>query len=399
MIDPARNARLEDRAVSPPRRFTPSTLRPRLGIAVAVTAMAGVLWLGARLAARHPQFLLGFNPEQDTVNGQPSPVKWQGSTVTWEMNCSVGSNVQVSAGSGCLIESPIKSAFEAWNTTPLSPGGPVITNLTINEGPQTALTDPDAGTSGIDCVNIVSFMASSAIRFPTGAIAFTTLATVFGSPPTHYPCTSNGTTTTKTCNQPACIADADVMFNPATDFSSVQPTPTNAYDIQSVATHEVGHLLGLDHSGIAHSVMYPFGDVGVGQQRSLSTDDILGIGFLYPGASFATATGALEGTVQLNGAGVFGAHVVAIDSATGNVVVDGLTDMQGNYTLDVPAPANYQVLAVPLAGPYSLANFGGWACGYTAQENSPPCCDPKADPTCTGKALQNPTNFTGTYLH
>jgi|GEM_PF-491244 len=399
MIDRTHNSKRETGAASQRRRSPVACLGSRLWTSAAVAAAAGILWLGARSATRHPQILLGFNPEQDTVNGQPSPVKWQGSSVTWEMNCSVGSNVQVGSGSGCLIESPIKLAFAVWNTTPLSPGGPVTTNLTINEGPQTNLSDPDTGTSGIDCVNIVSFMPSSAIRFPTGAIAFTTLATVFGSPPTHYQCTSNGTTTTKTCNQPACIADADVMFNPATDFSSVQPTPANAYDIQSVATHEVGHLLGLDHSGIAHSVMYPFGDVGVGQQRSLSTDDVMGVGFLYPGASFATATGALEGTVELNGSGIFGAHVLAIDSATGNVVVDGLTDMQGNYTLSVPAPANYNVLAVPLAGPYSLANFGGWACGYTAQENSPPCCDPKADPTCTGKALQNPTNFTGTYLH
>lgn len=361
--------------------------------------MVGILWLGARFATLHPQLLLGFNPEQDTVNGKPSAARWPGSSVTWEVNCTVGSNVQAGSGSGCLIESPIKASFTAWNTTPLSAGGPVITNLVINEGPQTTLTDPDTGVSGIDCINIVSFVPSSAIKFPTGAIAFTTLATDFGPPPTNYQCTSKGTTTTKTCNQPSCIVDADIMFNPADKFSTAQPTPANDFDIQSVATHEIGHLLGLDHSGIAHSVMYPFGDVGVGQQRSLSTDDIMGIGFLYPGASLATATGALEGTIELNGSGIFGAHVLAIDSSTGNVVVDGLTDLQGNYTLDVPAPANYNVLAVPLAGPYNLTNFGGWSCGYTAQENSPPCCDPKSDPTCTGKALQNPTNFTGTYLH
>ena len=33
--------------------------------------------------------------------------------------------------------------------------------------------------------------------------------------------------------------------------------------------------------------------------------------------------------------------VVAIDASTGNVVVDGLTDLQGNYTLDVPAPSGH----------------------------------------------------------
>src|SRR5579863_4319174 len=164
MIDRTHNSKRETGAASQRRRSPVACLGSRLWTSAAVAAAAGILWLGARSATRHPQILLGFNPEQDTVNGQPSPVKWQGSSVTWEMNCSVGSNVQVGSGSGCLIESPIKLAFAVWNTTPLSPGGPVTTNLTINEGPQTNLSDPDTGTSGIDCVNIVSFMP----RRPSG---------------------------------------------------------------------------------------------------------------------------------------------------------------------------------------------------------------------------------------
>jgi hypothetical protein len=99
----------------------------------------------------------------------------------------------------------------------------------------------------------------------------------------------------------------------------------------------------------------------------------------------------------LNSTAVFGAHVVAIDVSTGNVAVDGLTDLQGKYSMDVP-PGGYNVLAVPLTGVYDLTNFGGWACGYAStQENEPPCCEP-GTPMCTGTPLSSPTNFTGTYL-
>ncbi|OQV02944.1 hypothetical protein CLAIMM_08055 [Cladophialophora immunda] len=54
----------------------------------------------------------------------------------------------------------------------------------------------------------------------------------------------------------------------------------NAFDIETVALHEIGHCLGLFHSNVRGSVMYPF----VSDQftlRRLQQDDILGIGELY----------------------------------------------------------------------------------------------------------------------
>jgi predicted Zn-dependent protease len=47
-------------------------------------------------------------------------------------------------------------------------------------------------------------------------------------------------------------------------------------DIQSVATHEIGHALGLAHSAVVGSVMYPLYNDAVGS-RVLTTDDIAGI--------------------------------------------------------------------------------------------------------------------------
>lgn len=50
------------------------------------------------------------------------------------------------------------------------------------------------------------------------------------------------------------------------------------FDTETVALHEIGHLLGLEHSSVAGSIMSPF---YAGQRRVLSQDDISGIQALY----------------------------------------------------------------------------------------------------------------------
>ena len=139
--------------------------------------------------------------------------------------------------------------------------------------------------------------------------------------------------------------------------------------------------------------MFAFGDTGGIPNRSLSTDDILGIGSIYPSANFQSSTGALAGTITQGGTGIFGTHVVVTDASSGNVVADGLTNTDGTYSIFVP-PGQYNVVTLPLAGIYDITNYGGWACGYA--ENSPPCCDP-SDPACNGKQLIPLANYTGKF--
>ncbi len=52
-------------------------------------------------------------------------------------------------------------------------------------------------------------------------------------------------------------------------------------DIETIALHELGHVLGLDHSADAGAVMYPTVALGV-KRHSLSQDDIDGIRAMYP---------------------------------------------------------------------------------------------------------------------
>ncbi|XP_060215745.1 metalloendoproteinase 5-MMP [Lycium barbarum] len=54
----------------------------------------------------------------------------------------------------------------------------------------------------------------------------------------------------------------------------------SAVDLESVAVHEIGHLLGLDHSSENEAIMFPTLGAGV-RKVELSSDDIKGVQMLY----------------------------------------------------------------------------------------------------------------------
>jgi len=82
------------------------------------------------------------------------------------------------------------------------------------------------------------------------------------------------------------IADADIDFN-GVEFVWTTSLETPRVDVQSIATHEIGHVVGIDHSGNSDAVMwweyviYPNG-MGETRQRTLHDDDREAIAYLYP---------------------------------------------------------------------------------------------------------------------
>jgi predicted Zn-dependent protease len=54
---------------------------------------------------------------------------------------------------------------------------------------------------------------------------------------------------------------------------------SGAFDLQTVAVHEIGHNLGLEHSSVLEAIMFPY--ILSGATKGLHPDDIEGIRVLY----------------------------------------------------------------------------------------------------------------------
>ena len=76
------------------------------------------------------------------------------------------------------------------------------------------------------------------------------------------------------------ITDADVSFNLSYNYTTpAQGSCSNEIYLDSVLAHEVGHVIGLAHSGTTSALMYP--SVSYCSDKLVATDDINGRNALY----------------------------------------------------------------------------------------------------------------------
>ena len=82
------------------------------------------------------------------------------------------------------------------------------------------------------------------------------------------------------------MTDADIVFNNNVNFGTHAEAAAggcvNLFDIEGVATHEQGHLVGLDHPPVYDATMYYAIGPCDATKVTLEESDINGVTFIYP---------------------------------------------------------------------------------------------------------------------
>lgn len=243
-----------------------------------------------------------------------------------------------------LVIGAVDDSFRAW------------TNI-----PEASIRFTNAGTTSAtgragDGVNAVSFLdPNGTVLFRPGLLAVTSL--LAAATPGAVGLSGGKVVNAEFAGQ---IIDADITFNPQ---FAVSPIGGTGADLVAIMTHEVGHLLGLDHTGVLSSIMNPFGEAGSGTaNRTVELDDAITAAALYPTPSFAAPiSGTISGKItSASTAAVKSAHVIAISVPGGVPVASQLSGADGTYTIKGLPAGNYQVMVEPLDGPVGLSDFPGF---------------------------------------
>lgn len=160
------------------------------------------------------------------------------------------------------------------------------------------------------------------------------------------------------------IVEADVFFNSRFAWSVAAQGQAGRVDLETVVLHELGHLLGLSHSALGETeltasggrrvigsgaIMFPIAlTAGAIADRVLTADDIAGISDLYPAGNLIETTGGITGRITKNGQGVLGAHVVAINPETGQMVGNFALNIHGEFAMVRLEPGPYLLRVEPL---------------------------------------------------
>jgi len=252
-----------------------------------------------------------------TMSSSGRPLYWNSPSVSL-----VGNPLNSSGLSAAQVSSLLSEAFGSWQ----------VSGARSTIAYTQSLSAPVLSAS--DGVNAVYFTSAGSHPLDWGVVALTEVL--------YY--VSSGQ-----------IAEADIAFNDTQFLFTANPGDTgkivngrSAIYLRDVATHEAGHVLGLDHGLVnLSSLIY----TAFSGQFSLSGDDQNAMRTMYP--SGTVNGGALSGVVAGTNGGIFGAHVQAINLLTGRVEAGAIASPDGSFRLgDVPA-GKYAVLMEPFSAAIS----------------------------------------------
>jgi len=254
------------------------------------------------------------------------------------------------------IRWPRKTIEIALSNSLLSPGSNIKPDSDIAGAARRALMR----WSNLSNINFVVTWSTATSISPADAGDGVSLLTIADTPENE---SFNSETTTGRTRvffdpQTGNIAEADISINPhprSEDGTQLQfstdGTP-GTYDLEATFTHEIGHLLGLDHSAVLSSTMQTRqafnGTFGLPAltERTLTEDDRQKVRSLYgPQIKLGRIEGRLaDNRVAGTLAPLNGVNVWAESVANGRVIASDVTAEDGSYKLEGLAPGQYRVI-------------------------------------------------------
>lgn len=152
-------------------------------------------------------------------------------------------------------------------------------------------------------------------------------------------------------NRRGTITEADIVLNPYLQFST--DGTSGMFDLEATLTHEIGHLLGLEHSTVVGATMFEHqGKNGIYSlpniaARSLAEDDIAGIRAIY-GADKReeSCCGTISGKISLSSGKTANDYQIwAEDASNGRVSASTMTLTGGKFKIEGLKAGKYRVYA------------------------------------------------------
>ncbi len=157
------------------------------------------------------------------------------------------------------------------------------------------------------------------------------------------------------------ILDADIIFN-GRDWNFSTDGSAGTFDVQDIATHEIGHFVGLDHSPVIASSMWPYVSTTQWLHRSLSRDDEAGAIAVAPSGVDGRLSGSLR---RDDGSLLRGGMVAAVSASDGRLMASAASANDGDWVIRGLPTGDYHVYVAPIEGGMSKANLASNATVHT----------------------------------